>query len=49
MTNLVIFPPTLLLVELFRRIKKRETRITALKKLLKNKNLLNQEGEFIIK
>ena len=35
-TNLVVFPPTLLLVQLFRRSKKRHTRMSKLKKILKN-------------
>ena len=42
-TNLIVFPPTLLLVQLFRRTKRRNTRIRKIKNLLKEKNFGNKE------
>jgi polycystin 1L2 len=38
-TNLIVFPPTLLLVQIFRRTKRRNTRISKIKSLLKLNNL----------
>ena len=35
MTNLILLPPTIILVQLFRRSKKRKTHVTKLKELLK--------------
>ena len=43
-TNLIVFPPSILLIQLFRRIKKRRTRISKLKKIL-NKNELDEIDE----
>ena len=40
-TNLIVFPPTLLLMQLFRRIKRRQPRMKLLKKILNEKNLIN--------
>ena len=40
-TNLVIFPPTLLLIQLFRRIKRKTPRISKLKKILEENDLLS--------
>ena len=37
-TNLIVFPPTLLLVQLFRRIRRRETRLLRIKKILNKDN-----------
>ena len=37
-TNLIVFPPTLLLVQLFRRIKPRNSRLSKLKQVLKCMN-----------
>ena len=37
-TNLIVFPPSLLLVQLFRRIKRRRTRLMKIKMILKEKN-----------
>ena len=36
MTSLIVFIPSLLLVQLFRRIKRKNTRLTKLKKILKD-------------
>ena len=44
MTDLISFPPTILLVEFFRRIKKRKTRIFKLKYLLEKYNLNNKKN-----
>jgi polycystin 1L2 len=41
MTNLIVFAPTLLLVQLFRRTKRRHTRISRIKQILKQSNLQN--------
>lgn len=38
-TNLVVFPPTLFLVQLFRRTKPKNTRISKLKSILNNKKI----------
>jgi polycystin 1L2 len=38
-TNLIVFPPSLLLVQLFKRSKRRQTRLSNLKKLLNEYNL----------
>ena len=38
-TNLIVLPPSLLLVQLFRRIKRRHSRISAIKSILKLNNL----------
>jgi hypothetical protein len=46
-TNLIVFPPTLLLIQLFRRIKHRQPRIKKLKKILDEKNLINDDGSSI--
>ena len=40
-TNLIVFPPTLLLVQLFRRSKRRHTRVSKIKEILKENNLQN--------
>ena len=40
-TNLIVFPQTLLLVQLFRRSKRRHTRVSKIKEILKEKNLQN--------
>ena len=37
-TNLIVFPPSLLLVQLFRRIKRRRTRLMKIKMTLKEQN-----------
>ena len=42
-SNLIVFPPSLLLVQLFRRIKRRHTRLEKLKKILKETNLTPNE------
>ena len=47
MTDLISFPPTILLVEFFRRIKKRKTRIFKLKYLLEKYNLNNKTNETV--
>ena len=49
MTNLIVFPPTFLLVQFFRRIKRRNTRISRIKQILKqtksqNMSLINVES-----
>jgi uncharacterized protein YnzC (UPF0291/DUF896 family) len=38
-----VFPPTLLLVQLFRRTKRRHTRISKIKQILKENNLQNDQ------
>ena len=38
-TNLIVFPPSILLVQLFRRIKRRQTHLYKLKRILKENNL----------
>ena len=43
-TNLCVFPPSLLLVQLFRRIKRRRTRISKLKRVLKENDLSIEEN-----
>ena len=42
---MIVFPPTLLLVQLFRRTKRRHTRISQIKQLLRDTNLKNQYDE----
>jgi len=44
-TNLIIFPPSLLLVQLFRRTKSKTPRINKLKKILNENNLSSTEDE----
>ena len=44
-TNLIIFPPTLLLVQIFRRIKRKNPRINKLKKLLAENELCSIETQ----
>ena len=44
-TNLIVFPPTLLLVQLFRRTKKRNSQMKKLKIILKENNLTNSSSE----
>ena len=44
-TNLIVFPPTLLLIQLYRRIKPRDNHIKKLKKILKEKNMPYSETE----
>ena len=44
-TNLIVFPPTLLLVQLFRRTKRRTPRIAKLKSLLSENGLVNLEDQ----
>ena len=44
-TNLIVFPPTLLLVQLFRRIKPRQTRIEKLKSVLNNTGINDLEAK----
>ena len=44
-TNLIIFPPTLLLIQLFRRIKRKTPRITKLKNILKQNDLLSLNND----
>ena len=38
---MIVFPPTLLLVQLFRRTKRRHTRVSKIKQILKENNLQN--------
>ena len=40
---MIVFPPTLLLVQLFRRTKRRHTRISKIKQILKENNLQNDQ------
>ena len=45
-TNLIVFPPSLLLVQLFRRTQNRNTRISKIKKMLnKNKSKENKNSK----
>ena len=44
-TNLIVFPPTLLLVQLFRRIKPRNSRLSKLKQILIKNNLTKKSSE----
>jgi polycystin 1L2 len=51
-TNLIIFPPSLLLVQLFRRSKRRKTRITKLRETLdtlsvQNSSAKNKGGKYM--
>jgi hypothetical protein len=49
-TNLIVFPPSLLLVQLFRRIKRRRTRLMKIKKLLNEQKfeLLEENDKTLI-
>ena len=40
-TNLCIFPPSILLVQLFRRVKRKSSRVNKLKRLLEENDLIN--------
>ena len=44
-TNLIVFPPSILLVQMFRRIKRRKTHISELKLILNQNNLINSIDE----
>jgi len=44
-TNLIVFPPSLILVGLFRRIKRRNPRLEKLKKILKESELSTEKDE----
>ena len=44
-TNLIVFPPSLLLVQLFRRIKRRRTHVSKLKKILNKKEDFEEKLE----
>ena len=44
-TNLIVFPPSLLLVQLFRKTKSKQPRIKKLKKILKENNLSSAEDK----